>query len=1343
MSSSADLESGVVADAELLAAVRAGDSSAFSALYERHAGAALVVARQYTDSSADADDVVADSFTAVLNALQRGNGPDAAFRAYLFTVVRRVAAARRTSARRVEPTDDLATLEAGTALAGTAEDPALDGFERGVVARAFHSLPERWQAVLWHTEVEGLSPAEIAPMLGLTANGVAALAYRAREGLRQGYLQQHLQDPMDEGCRVVAGKLGSYVRGGLGTRETTQVEKHLESCGECRALVLELSDVNHGMRAVIAPLVLGLAGVGALATLLPVGGGLAAGAAALGAGHAAGTSAGTSAGAAGGTAGGAAGGVAAATAGEAGAAAGAGAAATGTTAAVGAGAAGAGAAAAGGVAGFLGSIPLATAAIAAGAVAVAVAATAGILALTSGDDPAANPGPTSSASSSAPATPTPTPTRSSATATGPSPTDLPTLPSEDDTDGVTSKSTKGSLSATADDEDDDGAVEPRTSPETTPPVEPTTPPVEPTTPPVEPTAPPVDPEPGPAQVAVDVPDGGLVLAAGVTGQQLALAVRNTGGTAVANLLAEVTLPQGVTVDAAMPAAIENLTTGRFAPVSAVGWICTDGADTGLARCTLPSLAPKTATQLVLSVSIDESFDAIDGQIGLHLTGGGIDYVAPPIPVRISPSAARLTLAAAAPQLTLVSGRDRVLTLPLANAGGSAVGDTPASATIQVPYGVTWQVAAGSAPWTCAAAEPARGLLRAEPTSVATVATTVRCEMSTLAARAPAPLSLALGAAAPEQVVTRELAVTLAPSGTRPVESFVVPFSVVRPARLTVTGDAGAAVALGTATTVALTVANDGDLDATGVHVTLLRPDTVTWEPGDVTAGWTCSGTRGQTSVDCATGPLVPGESRDLTVPLGAVPGSVDDLGALSAAVGADDADVVGPHAVVLTGTRPVLHLAADDPEVHVVDDAPGTVSFSVFVDGGAGAADAADVVATVTLPPQLTATPPVGGPDTSACAVLTARTLRCDLGRVEAGGSVQALVDVLAAGSARGAVTVEARAAGSDPVAASTEVVTSSGGLSPRVRFDGGWAVTEVGAPLLTCKVTDPACRSALDKGDRDNNNLDMVPLDEARPYGLVPPNPAVAVSSTTQLTVPAGREIAFAGLYWSANIGPYDTWSSARETARLRGPSGSYVDVQGALVATPKDNAGRQYYQSFADVTAQVAAGGSGAWSVADVAVSASRRDADRTYYAGWALVVVYADPGSDASVTVYDGGAWIGTSAEPPAFQFAAEAGTSARVGVVGWEGDRTNVGDRLELDGTALVPQRWGGTGPAGGGVAENAFDSTATGWRAASSLGTDAKGFLPAVLGQDVSTLQARTTGDQYLIGVITLRTSPQR
>ena len=67
--------------------------------------------------------------------------------------------------------------------------------------QAFASLPERWQLVLWHTEVEGRSAAEVAPILGLAPNAVAALAYRAREGLRQAYLNAHIHAGPPEACR--------------------------------------------------------------------------------------------------------------------------------------------------------------------------------------------------------------------------------------------------------------------------------------------------------------------------------------------------------------------------------------------------------------------------------------------------------------------------------------------------------------------------------------------------------------------------------------------------------------------------------------------------------------------------------------------------------------------------------------------------------------------------------------------------------------------------------------------------------------------------------------------------------------------------------------------------------------------------------------------------------------------------------------------------------------------------------------------------------------------------------------------------------------------------------------
>jgi len=128
--------------------------------------------------------------------------------------------------------------------------------------------------VLWHTEIEGQPPAEIAPLLGLTPNGVSALAYRAREGLRQAYLQMHLADRAITGasrrerrrCRAASERLGAWIRGGLSKRETAQVEQHLDECERCRTLATELADVNGCLRAFVAPLVLGGAAAGYLAS---------------------------------------------------------------------------------------------------------------------------------------------------------------------------------------------------------------------------------------------------------------------------------------------------------------------------------------------------------------------------------------------------------------------------------------------------------------------------------------------------------------------------------------------------------------------------------------------------------------------------------------------------------------------------------------------------------------------------------------------------------------------------------------------------------------------------------------------------------------------------------------------------------------------------------------------------------------------------------------------------------------------------------------------------------------------------------------------------------------------
>jgi RNA polymerase sigma factor (sigma-70 family) len=242
-------------DAELISAVRGGDLSAYGELFERHAEAARRLARQLV-STGDADDLVSDAFAKVLTVLQRGGGPDLAFRAYLLTAVRRLHVDKIRANKRLTTTDEMEKFDPGVPF----RDTAVEGFENAAAAKAFASLPERWQLVLWHLEVEGQKPADIAPLLGMSPNSVSALAYRAREGLRQAFLTQHAQEAEEDTCRWTQGNLGAYIRNGISKRDAGKVEAHLDECVKCMGVYLELTEVNSNLAAILGPLLLGSAG---------------------------------------------------------------------------------------------------------------------------------------------------------------------------------------------------------------------------------------------------------------------------------------------------------------------------------------------------------------------------------------------------------------------------------------------------------------------------------------------------------------------------------------------------------------------------------------------------------------------------------------------------------------------------------------------------------------------------------------------------------------------------------------------------------------------------------------------------------------------------------------------------------------------------------------------------------------------------------------------------------------------------------------------------------------------------------------------------------------------------
>ncbi|MEV2252488.1 sigma-70 family RNA polymerase sigma factor [Streptomyces sp. NPDC050147] len=303
---------GPPADSVLITRMRAGDDTAYEELYRRHAEAVRRYAGTCCRDAHTADDLTAEVFARMLQAVRGGSGPEHAVRAYLLTTVRRVAAGWTKSAKREQLVEDFAVFAAQASRSSEVSDDdtldlgadvrAMHEAEQSMAMQAFRSLPERWQAVLWHTEVEDESPSDVATLFGLDANGTRVLAKRAREGLKEAYLQAHVSTTLtaDEECARYADRLGAYARGSLRTRAERGLRKHLEECAKCRLAAGQIEEVASGIPGVVPIAVIGWFGAAGYAKVAALVGGGAAGAAGAGAAGAAAASGGSAGGAAGG-----------------------------------------------------------------------------------------------------------------------------------------------------------------------------------------------------------------------------------------------------------------------------------------------------------------------------------------------------------------------------------------------------------------------------------------------------------------------------------------------------------------------------------------------------------------------------------------------------------------------------------------------------------------------------------------------------------------------------------------------------------------------------------------------------------------------------------------------------------------------------------------------------------------------------------------------------------------------------------------------------------------------------------------------------------------------------------
>ncbi len=234
-----------------------GFDQGFEQVYRQHALAVVRSARQLSRDAHTAEDLAGEAFERTLRAMRAGGGPETSTRAYLLTVVRRLGYRWNALAGRERLFADLATVGfgepgmAGLPPAASPEEVALHRAEQLLVAKAFLTLPERWQQVLWHTVVLGEPIVGVAAQLGLSPNATAVLAHRAREGLRRAYLRAHVRHAPEGGvdCRRYAGQLASFTRAARG--DFRPLRRHLRGCARCRAIHRDLADVNAKLRSVV------------------------------------------------------------------------------------------------------------------------------------------------------------------------------------------------------------------------------------------------------------------------------------------------------------------------------------------------------------------------------------------------------------------------------------------------------------------------------------------------------------------------------------------------------------------------------------------------------------------------------------------------------------------------------------------------------------------------------------------------------------------------------------------------------------------------------------------------------------------------------------------------------------------------------------------------------------------------------------------------------------------------------------------------------------------------------------------------------------------------------------
>jgi RNA polymerase sigma-70 factor, ECF subfamily len=207
----------VSADEQIVAALRAGDEDAFRHLFERNHAKMKRVARGYVDSDAVAEEVVQETWMAVVAGIDRFQGRSA-FGTWMFSILTNQAKTHHTRERRAVPLSSFAADDESAPVLDAdrfqTDDDAWPGHwatpprpwqkperrllsleTRAQLRHALDQLPERQRVIVGLRDVEGVSAEEVCELLDLSQENQRVLLHRGRARLRAELEQYFDEDP--------------------------------------------------------------------------------------------------------------------------------------------------------------------------------------------------------------------------------------------------------------------------------------------------------------------------------------------------------------------------------------------------------------------------------------------------------------------------------------------------------------------------------------------------------------------------------------------------------------------------------------------------------------------------------------------------------------------------------------------------------------------------------------------------------------------------------------------------------------------------------------------------------------------------------------------------------------------------------------------------------------------------------------------------------------------------------------------------------------------------------------------------------------------------------------------